>query len=261
MKPLYKTITRHFASSTTGAQLFLLFSLSMSSYVAYLGLFDLPALALIILGYFLYGCLGIVVTYHRHLTHSSYKTSPLLVRLFSLLGCFAGTGSPLAWANIHINHHLYSDNKGDPHSPRYYGLKIFSLNYRVEDKSKYLRHIIDDGFQRFLHRYYFVVLLGYSLVLYMVGGLYLLVFAHLLPAIITAIMSNVVNYVGHKPGWPGGYRSFNLNDQSTNNWLWAIPSWGESWHNNHHRFPKDYTFSKKWWEFDISGLIIKLIKT
>jgi fatty-acid desaturase len=88
-----------------------------------------------------------------------------------------------------------------------------------------------------------------------------MIFLHLAPALITGLMSNVVNYVGHKPNWLGGYRSYNLNDQSSNNWVWSIPSWGESWHNNHHRFPKDYTFNKQWWEFDISGLIIKLVKT
>jgi stearoyl-CoA desaturase (delta-9 desaturase) len=89
----------------------------------------------------------------------------------------------------------------------------------------------------------------------------LMIFLHWTPALVTGLMSNVVNYVGHKPNWLGGYRSYNLNDQSSNNWLWAIPSWGEAWHNNHHRFPKDYTFKKQWWELDISGLIIKLIKT
>lgn len=260
MKLRYKPITHYFASSTIGAQAFLLFSLVLSSYALYTGLFNLTALLLITLGYFLYGCLGIVVTFHRYLTHLSYQTNPALIRLFSLLGCFAGTGSPLAWANIHVNHHLYSDKKNDPHSPRHYGLKIFSLNYRVEDKSKYLRHIVNDGFQRFLHRYYFVVLLGYSLVLYVLGGLYLMVFMHLLPALITAVMSNVVNYVGHKPTWIGSSRPHQLSDDSTNNWIWALPSWGESWHNNHHRYPRKYMFTDVWWKLDISGQVIRRIK-
>jgi sn-1 stearoyl-lipid 9-desaturase len=124
-----------------------------------------------------------------------------------------------------------------------------------------MRSLVTDRFQQFLHRYYFAINFAYSVILYAIGGFYLMIFFHWAPAFITAIMSNVVNYIGHKPKWLGGYRTYNLNDQSSNNWLWAIPSWGESWHNNHHRFPKDYTFKKQWWEFDISGLIIKLIKT
>lgn len=252
-----------FASSTRGAQLFLILSIVGTIFATYTYGLTMNSILLILVGYFLYGCLGIVVTFHRYLTHQSYDTNPSIVKLFSILGCFAGTGSPLAWVAIHINHHLKSDKPEDPHSPLYKGIKIFSLNYvnEVSSDTKWrMRHLVTDKFQQFLHRYYFLINIAYSVLLYMVGGFYLMVFLHWAPAMITAIMSNVVNYVGHKPNWLGSYRSYNLNDQSANNWLWAIPSWGEAWHNNHHRFPKDYTFKKKWFEIDISGLIIKLLK-
>lgn len=252
-----------FASSTRGAQLFLLLSIAGTIIATFNYGLSIDALLLVLLGYFLYGCLGVVITFHRYLTHQSYDTHPLIVKFFSILGCFSGTGSPLAWVAIHINHHLKSDKPEDPHSPLYKGIKIFSLNYvnEVSSDTKWrMRHLVTDKFQQFLHRYYFLINISYSLLLFMIGGFYLMVFLHWTPAMITAIMSNVVNYVGHKPNWLGSYRSYNLNDQSANNWLWAIPSWGEAWHNNHHRFPKDYTFRKKWFEFDISGLIIKLLK-
>jgi fatty-acid desaturase len=256
-------MTNYLSSSTRGAQIFMF--LSLIGTVAALGIYSITtnAVLLILLGYFLYGCLGIVVTYHRRLTHNSYTTYPLLTKVLSVLGCFAGTGSPLAWVAIHINHHLKSDKIDDPHSPLYKGLKIFTLDYvnEVNTDTKWrMRGLVTDKFHQFLHRYYFAILAGYSIILFMIGGFWLMIFAHWAPAALTGLMSNVVNYVGHKPTWLGGYRSYNLNDQSTNNWLWSIPSWGEAWHNNHHRFPKDYTFKKQWWEFDISGLIIKLIK-
>lgn len=251
------------ASSTRGAQLFQLtaFVCTVAALVVY-GL-TVHTLLLILLGYFLYGCLGIVVMFHRNLTHHSYVTHPLIVKIFSVLGCFSGTGSPLAWVAIHINHHLNSDQVSDPHSPMHKGIKIFTLDYvdQVDANTKWrMRGLVTDRFQQFLHRYYFAINIAYSLLLYAIGGFYLVAFFHLAPALITGVMSNVVNYVGHKPTWWGGYRTYNLNDQSSNNWLWAIPSWGEAWHNNHHRYPRDYTFKKQWWEFDISGLIIKLIK-
>ena len=257
-------IMKILASSTRGAQLFMILSSigTLSAFIVY-GI-SLNALLLMLLGYFLYGCLGIVVTYHRQLTHRSYTTNPLLTKLFSILGCFGGTGSPLAWVAIHINHHLKSDKPDDPHSPLYKGVKIFALDYvnEVDNDTKWrMRGLVTDKFQQFLHRYYFAINIAYSLILFVIGGFWLMIFLHWAPALITGLMSNVVNYVGHKPSWLGGYRSYNLNDQSSNNWLWAIPSWGEAWHNNHHRFPKDYTFKKKGWEFDISGLIIKFIKT
>jgi stearoyl-CoA desaturase (delta-9 desaturase) len=238
--------------------------LSLAGTISALVIYGLSvnAMLLILLGYFLYGCLGIVVTYHRRLTHNSYQTYPLLTKVLAVIGCFAGTGSPLAWVAIHINHHLKSDKIDDPHSPLYKGIKIFTLNYvnEVDTNTKWrMRSLVTDKFQQFLHRYYFAIIGLYSIVLYMIGGFYLMIFLHWAPALITGLMSNVVNYAGHKPGWFGSYRSYNLNDQSSNNWLWAIPSWGESWHNNHHRFPKNSYFGQSRWEVDISGLIIKLI--
>lgn len=252
-----------FASSTKGVQILTMIGIIGSFLGMYFYGFGITEFLLITLGYFLYGCLGIVLTFHRYLTHKSYNANPILLKFFSILGCMANTGSPLAWVAIHINHHLKSDKPGDPHSPLYKGLKIFTLDYvdQVDSNTKWrMRDLVTDKFHQFLHRYYFLILAGYSLFLFLLGGLYLMIFFHWAPAVITGIMSNVVNYVGHKPNWLGGYRSYNLSDQSANNWLWAIPSWGEAWHNNHHRFPKDYTFKKQWWEFDISGLLISLIK-
>lgn len=253
----------YFTSTTVGAQIFAFIALTGSILAVYTYEIKLIELLLILIGYFIYGCLGVVVTYHRRLTHNSYQTDPLLTKIFSIFGCFAGTGSPLAWVAIHINHHLKSDKPEDPHSPLYKGIKIFSLDYvnEVDSDTKWrMRRLVVDKFQQFLHRYYFAIVGFYSLALFIIGGFWLMIFLHWMPALITGLMSNVVNYVGHKPEWIGGYRSYNLNDRSSNNWIWAIPSWGESWHNNHHRFPKDYTFKKKWWEVDISGLIIAVIK-
>ena len=252
-----------FASSTRGAQIFLISSLVASLLAIFYYGFSTEALFLTLLGYFLYGCLGIVITFHRKYTHNSYNTFPILTKIFAVLGCLGGTGSPLAWVAIHINHHLKSDKPEDPHSPVYKGLRIFTLEYeqQVDSKTKWrMRSLITDPYQQFLHRYYFAIMLAYDALLFVIGGFWLVAFLHLLPAVITGLMSNVVNYVGHMPTWAGGYRTFNLNDQSANNWLWALPSWGESWHNNHHRFPKNYSYTQKWWEIDVSGLIIKLLK-
>ncbi|NBS92374.1 MAG: acyl-CoA desaturase [Betaproteobacteria bacterium] len=252
-----------FASNTLGAQVFFVISIFLSIVGFYQFEINFQSLGLILIGYFLYGCLGIVVTYHRNLTHKSYTTYPFITKFFSILGCLGGTGSPLAWVAIHINHHRKSDKKGDPHSPLYQGIKVFTLNYHqgVDENTKWkMKHIIVDKFHQFLHRYYFAIILLYGALLYLIGGIYLMIFLHSIPVVITIIMSNVVNYIGHKPLWLGGYRTYKLNDQSANNWLWAIPTWGETWHNNHHRHPRNFSCGEKWWELDISALVIRLIK-
>lgn len=259
---MYYSTMKFLMSSTRGAQLGVLISLIGTIIgITHYGL-DFHVFLLIAAGYFVYGCLGIVVTFHRQLTHNSYKTHPVITKLFSILGCLGGTGSPLAWVAIHINHHLKSDKVNDPHSPLHKGIKIFALNYEheVDTITKWkMRTLITDPFQQFLHRYYFGIVILWSILLYLLGGFYLMIFLHWAPMFVTAFMSNLVNYIGHKPNWWGGFRTYNLNDQSTNNWLWAIPSWGESWHNNHHRYPRNYSTGQGW-QLDISALVIKLIK-
>lgn len=256
-------MSKYFVSSTLGVQIFLITSIIGTIFGLTYYPISISTFGIVLLGYFAYGCLGIVVTYHRGLTHNSYNMRPWLTKFFTILGALGNTGSSLAWVAIHINHHLKSDSAEDPHSPKYKSWKIFLLNYEgnISTDTKWrMRHLITDNFQQFVHRYYFAILLSWSLFLFVLGGLWLVIFAHLAPAALTAIMSNVVNYAGHKDRWLGAYRNFNLTDNSTNNWLWAIPSWGECWHNNHHRFPKNFTTTQKWWEIDISGMIIKLIR-
>jgi fatty-acid desaturase len=255
--------TTFLASSTRGAQLFLLTALVGSVIGFGIAGFTTTNLLMVLIGYFVYGCLGIVITYHRLLTHNSYKPYKFLERLFTIFGALGGTGSSLAWVAIHLNHHLNSDKPSDPHSPLYKGLGIFTLEYEGEtpESTKLrMRKLVCDRFHQFVHRYYFGIYIVWDAILFLIGGWELVVFLHWAPAALTAIMSNVVNYVGHMPRWLSGFRSHNLNDRSSNNWLWAIPSWGEAWHNNHHRFPKNSYFGEKWWQLDISGLIIKLIR-
>ena len=53
-----------------------------------------------------------------------------------------------------------------------------------------------------------------------------------------------------------GSRRFDIEDHSTNvGWL-ALLSLGESWHHNHHAFPRSAYHGLRWWEIDPSGLII-----
>ena len=216
---------------------------------------------LTILGDFIYVCLGIVVAFHRFHTHKAYNTHPWIIKLFTLFGCLAGTGSSIVWVSIHLKHHLRSDKEDDPHTPYVYGWKLFFHRYPMDHSVKWrMRELISDPYHRFLHRYYVLILLSWSGLLYLIGGWYLMIFLHWAPVVLSVFMSNIVNFSGHMPNWFGGSRRYNLSDKSANNWVWAIPSWGESWHNNHHRYPKHWYYGEKWYEIDISGLVIKLIK-
>lgn len=249
------------SSNTLVTQLFLLIAIigSTIGFIEY-GV-TIENVSISILGYFLYVCLGIVVTFHRNLTHHSYTTHPWIVKIFSFLGCMSNTGSSIVWVSIHMKHHLNSDKKDDPHSPWNEGWKVFLLRYPIDPKIKWrIRNLIADPYHRFLHQYYYALLIGWSLLLYLIGGAYLMIFLHWMPVVLAAFLSNIVNFAGHKGSWLGSYRRYNLSDKSVNNWIWAIPTWGESWHNNHHRHPRNWSCGERWWEIDISAYVISLIK-
>ena len=249
-------------SNTLVAQLFLAIAVMGSVWGYYTFGFNLQTVGLPILGYFLYIGLGISVTFHRQLCHKSYETHPWIVKLGTLLGTFSNTGSSIVWVAIHMNHHRFSDTDKDPHSPAHQGLKTFLLEYDLDtSKVKWrMKHLIGDPFHMFLHKYYFAVIVAWSFFLFLVGGVELMIFLHWMPMIVSGVMSNVVNYVGHKPNWIGGYRRYQLKDNSVNNWFWGVLSWGEALHNNHHRHPGHWSHSDRWWEIDIGSYVIRMIR-
>jgi stearoyl-CoA desaturase (delta-9 desaturase) len=54
-----------------------------------------------------------------------------------------------------------------------------------------------------------------------------------------------------------GRRRFDVEDQSTNVFWLALPSFGESWHHNHHAFPRSAAHGLRWWELDPSAMLIR----
>jgi len=249
-------------SNTPVAQVVLLISLIGTIWGFYTYGVGWDTLGVAILGYALYIGIGISATFHRLLCHRSYKTYKIVEYIGTLLGTFANTGSSIAWVGVHMNHHRHSDTERDPHSPVHKGLKTFLYFYEVDPKVKWkMKHLLGSKFHRFLYKYHFAVLAAWSLLLFVIGGWKLMIFLHWMPMILAGVMSNITNYVGHMDNFFGGYRRYDTRDHSVNNWLWAIPTFGETWHNNHHKHPYSYMHGDKWWEVDLGGLYVKLIKT
>jgi fatty-acid desaturase len=53
-----------------------------------------------------------------------------------------------------------------------------------------------------------------------------------------------------------GGRRFTTRDSSRNNWLLALLSFGEGWHNNHHAYPTSARRGLAWYEIDMSWMAI-----
>lgn len=204
--------------------------------------------------YYLTGCLGITITFHRYLTHRSFKMPKALEYLFSFFGSMGGTGSPIGWIAVHNAHHRYSDKQGDPHSPHTLGLKMLLSKYDYDFKLRDAKFLLGSKFHIFLHEYYYLIMLIWAGLLFAID-IKLFLFVFIVPAFFQIWASNISNYANHKYG----YKNYPTTDGSTNTWWVSAITWGEGWHNNHHAEPWEYTFQRKWWEFDISAYTIYLI--
>jgi stearoyl-CoA desaturase (delta-9 desaturase) len=67
----------------------------------------------------------------------------------------------------------------------------------------------------------------------------------------------IVNWCGHKYG----YSNFDNADHSKNTFPLDFLMMGELFQNNHHKKPNDANFAKRWFEFDPSYPIIRLMHT
>lgn len=204
--------------------------------------------------YFMTSCVGMSITVHRSLAHKAIRLIYPLEIVFSLFGAMGATGSPLGWVAIHRSHHAYADTSNDPHSPHRIGWKLLFLGSKPLFEWWRVRDILRDPFQRLLHRYYLLILVGWAAVLYIIHPL-ALVFGFLIPAAAQFTVTNLSTFLGHY--W--GYRNFETDDKSKNNALIAAIAWGEGWHNNHHHNPKNWTTNYRPWEIDISAFIIRLL--
>jgi len=211
--------------------------------------------------YFVTGCLGITVTFHRLLTHKSYETLPFIRRIGTVFGVLGGVGSAIGWVSIHREHHRYSDKElDDPHTPhRHLGfINSFYGSIFQEPKVRYVTDLLRDKFQVRMHEHYWKINMLYAAILYYIGGLHAWLVFHVFPSFILWTAMGFVNTFGHLYG----YRNYpDTREQSRNNWFAGLLAWGEGWHNNHHGDPANYSFQVKWWEFDMSKWVIKLIKT
>jgi stearoyl-CoA desaturase (delta-9 desaturase) len=224
-------------------------------------------------GFYLLTAVGITVGFHRLLTHRAFQTHTWLERTFAVLGSLSVQGSVLDWVADHRKHHAHTDVEGDPHSPHIghgsglAGLWHAHVGWLTEtqgqaDWKRYARELYDDPAMRTIGRRFpllaAVSLLAPALVGLLLHGLTLqgairgLVWGGLVRIFLVHHVTWSVNSVCHF----FGSRRFDIEDRSTNvSWL-AIVSLGESWHHNHHAFPRSARHGLRWWEIDPSALVI-----
>lgn len=206
--------------------------------------------------YILMNSIGQGITYHRLVTHRSFKSPRWFLLFGNTVTTLAGLGSAIAWSANHLQHHRFSDSKDDPHSPHNDSKwHIYTQSMTNPVNLRYAAPFLKDKTLVWFHEHYWHIHVGWIATLAVVYP-FGLISLYLAPAHLSWIVSCLFNIYCHL--W--GYRNFETKDRSTNNPLIAITSFGEGWHNNHHKDPGNYTTKVKWWEVDMLSWIIKLVR-
>jgi stearoyl-CoA desaturase (delta-9 desaturase) len=204
--------------------------------------------------------------YHRYFSHKAFKTSRVVQFVFALVGASSVQRGPLWWAAHHRNHHRNSDTERDLHSPVTRGLFWSHMGWFMSPRGFVTEHaMVPDLMKypelRWLDRFDLLIpvalaamLLGLGHVLYVhapnlhTSGSQLLVWGFFVSTIVLFHCTVTINSLAHR--W--GTRRFATRDNSRNNWLLAIITFGEGWHNNHHHFPGSARQGFRWWEYDLT---------
>ncbi|MES1953009.1 acyl-CoA desaturase [Salinisphaera hydrothermalis] len=194
---------------------------------------------------------GITAGYHRYFSHRGYKTSRVFQFLLALLGSTALQKGPLWWSAKHREHHRDTDEPEDAHSPRHYGFLDAHVGwvYR-EARSSPDMDLIKDFSKypeiRWIERHQFLPGVTLAVICFLIGGWSGLLVGWLLSTILVYHATFTINSLDHM----FGRQRYLTGDDSRNNWIMALLSLGEGWHNNHHYYPATARNGFFWWEFD-----------
>jgi stearoyl-CoA desaturase (Delta-9 desaturase) len=230
----------------------------------------------IMVGLYVVTGLGVTVGFHRLFTHRSFKTYRAMRYLLAVCGSLALQGSVIKWVADHRKHHTFADEEGDPHSPHLHGpgisgairgLVYAHVGWLLKevgqaDRSRYARDLQEDPGMRAIDRAWPVFTIGSFAIPFLLGWLIAGTVAGALTALLWGGFVRV--FLLHHVTWSinsvchfFGRRRFESDDHSTNVFWLAPLSFGESWHHNHHAFPRSAFHGLRWWELDTSALVIR----
>lgn len=217
------------------------------------------------------GCLGVCLGFHRLLTHGSFDTYRPIRWTLALFGTLAGEGPPIMWVSAHRKHHRFSDQEQDPHTPRdgawwshmnwmfpHYGSHHWASLYH-----QYSRDLIQDRFLRLLDQTFLWWHLLLGILLFCTGllwdvrtGVSFVVWGMFVRMVYVLHVTWAVNSATHM----FGYRTYETRDNSRNLWWVGLLGWGEGWHNNHHAFQRVARHGHRWWELDVTYMVVAIME-
>jgi stearoyl-CoA desaturase (delta-9 desaturase) len=203
---------------------------------------------------------GVTAGYHRYFSHRSYKLGRVAQFAMAFLAQTSGQKGALWWAAHHRVHHRESDREHDVHSPWQSGFWWSHAGWVISNRyDDYDARAVGE-FSRFpellwLDRNHWVPTVAFAAVVLASGGGPAFVWGYVLSTIVLYHCTFSINSFAHL----FGTRRFDTPDQSRNNALLAVLTMGEGWHNNHHFSPGSCRQGYRWWEVDLTYLILRAL--
>jgi sn-1 stearoyl-lipid 9-desaturase len=207
---------------------------------------------------------GVGIGYHRLLTHRGFKAPKWLEYFMSICGTMALQSGPISWVTTHRVHHAFTETDKDPHSPRngtYWShigwiFRGTAQHQPEATRNRYTPDMVKDKFHIFLDKYYYVTIIALGVALFAIGGWSMVLWGVFLRVAVSWHFTWLVNSATHL--W--GSRRFETRDDSRNNGLVALVTFGEGWHNNHHAHPRSARHGLTWREFDVNWMQLRVLE-
>ena len=226
--------------------------------------FSWQGVAVMLIGNWIVGSLGVGLGYHRLLTHRSFKAPKWLEYTLTIFASMSLQNEAYKWVATHRMHHQFTETDKDPHStkPGFWWAHIgWIIKGTAQDHDeatfkKYVPDLLKDKGQVLIAKFFYLPIIISAVILYALGGWGFVFWGVFVRLVFGWHTTWFVNSASHY--W--GKRRFETTDDSTNNWWVAILTFGEGWHNNHHAHPTSARHGFKWYEFDQNWLTIQIFK-
>jgi stearoyl-CoA desaturase (Delta-9 desaturase) len=217
--------------------------------------------AILAIGGYVLRMWAVTTGYHRYFSHRSFKTGRIFQFILAWFGASAMENGPLWWASWHRRHHRHSDTPEDRHSPVQYGFWRSHMGWflwgdadhpdlsNVQDLAKFPELC-------WIEKYKWVPLVTHAVVCTAIGGKAGLIWGFFISSIAVLQITALINSLAHVVG----SRRFKTTDDSRNNFLLALLTLGEGWHNNHHHEMTSAKQGYAWWEIDISYMVLWVLQ-
>jgi len=198
--------------------------------------------------------------YHRYFSHRAYSTSRVFQFILAFVCQSTAQKSILWWAAKHRHHHLHSDTEADVHSPRHTGFLYSHMGWIFARRHDSFDMVKVDDLARYpelmwLHRHERLPAYVLAVLCYLIGGWSGLFVGFFLSTCLVFHATFFINSLAHV----SGRKHYVTGDDSRNNWLLAIFTMGEGWHNNHHACQSSVRQGFRWWEYDPTFYLLKAL--